>query len=122
LQWCLLVNDRELRRHKLQRVGDRFVPESTAEFRRLSEVTVAEDTAEVEAAVSGLFDQITADFVFGLVVDVVRNVGVLPLFSVLLLFLGAIVDGRIVSNPLSGRAQPHAEGSTDLVCVAVLSW
>ena len=56
------------------------------------------------------------------IVDVVRNVGVLPLFSVLLLFLGAIVDGRIVSNPLFGRAQPHAEGSTDLVCVAVLSW
>ena len=53
-------------------------PESAAEFRRFFKVTVAEDTAEVEAAVGGLFDQITADFVFGLVFDVVRNVGVFP--------------------------------------------
>lgn len=93
-----------------------------AEWRRFSKVTVAEDTAEVEAAVSGLFDQITTDFVFGLVPDVVRNVGVFPSLSVLLLFLCTVVGGQVVSNALFGRLHQHSVWPTDLVCVAVLSW
>ena len=51
-----------------------------------------------------------------------QEYGVPPLFSVLLLFLSGVVEGRTVSNPLLGCVQAHSEWPADLACVAVLSW